>query len=64
MAVRIDKEDYEEIKNNIIKRDKLQEEAGFYSLSQNTKEIDVTECRTVEESTEKVLSNIKLPEMS
>lgn len=58
------KENYEEIKNNIIKRDKLQEEAGFYALSQNTKELDVTECKTVEESTEKVLSNIKLPAMS
>ena len=57
-------EDEKEIRNNIIKRDKLQEEAGFYKLSPNTKEIDVTECKTVEESTEKVLSNIKLPAMN
>ncbi len=57
-------EDEKEIRNNIIKRDKLQEEAGFYKLSPNTKEIDVTECKTVEESTEKVLSNIKLLAMN
>lgn len=58
------KEEEKEIKNNIIKRDKLQEEAGFYTLSPTTLEIDVTECRTVEESTKKVLSNIKLPAMN
>ncbi len=57
------KESFEEIKKNILKRDRLQEEAGFYRLSDITKEIDVTECKTVEESTEKVLSNIKLPEV-
>lgn len=57
------KEKFEDIKNNIIKRDKLQEEAGFYRISENTKEIDVTDCKTVKESTEKVLSNIKLPQV-
>lgn len=54
------KEEFEEIKQNIMTRDKLQEEAGFYNLSDITKEIDVTECKTVKESTEKVLSNIKI----
>lgn len=58
------KESYEEVRNNIIKRDKLQEEAGFYKLSKFTQKIDVTECKTVEESTEKVLSSIKLPAMN
>lgn len=57
------KESFEEIKANIIKRDTLQEEAGFYKLSENTKEIDVTECKTVQDSTKKVLSNMKLPEL-
>ena len=57
------KEKFEEIKANIVKRDKLQEEAGFYKLSKNTKEIDVTECKTVQESTKKVLNNIKLPQL-
>lgn len=57
------KESFEEIKANIMKRDTLQEEAGFYKLSEKTKEIDVTECKTVQEATKKVLSNIKLPEL-
>lgn len=53
------KEEFEEIKQNILTRDKLQEEAGFYKLSAITKEIDVTECKSAMESAEKVLSNIK-----
>lgn len=56
------KEDFEVIKNNIIERDKLQEKAGFYKLSSDTIEIDVTSCKTVRESAEKVLNNIKLPQ--
>ena len=51
------KEEFEEIKQNILTRDKLQEEAGFYKLSAITKEIDVTECKSAMESAEKVLSN-------
>jgi len=57
------KETFEEIKENILKRDKLQEEAGFYKLSPITTVVDVTECKTVEESTGKVLRKIKLPEV-
>lgn len=57
------KEEFETIKNNIEARDKLQEKAGFYKLSQITEVIDVTDCKTVEESTQKVMSKIKLPEM-
>lgn len=58
------KETEEEIRNNIIQRDSLQEKAGFYEYSSITTEIDVTECKTVEESTKKVLSEIKLPQLS
>ena len=51
----------EELKEHIIKRDNLQKQAGFYNLSNNTIEVDVTDCKTVEESTNKVLNYIKLP---
>lgn len=54
------RENEEEIRNNIEKRDYLQKEAGFYELSSITKEIDVTECKSVEKSTQKVLNNIKI----
>ena len=54
--------DIEELVNHIAKRDDLQKQAGFYELSANTICIDVTECKTVEESTSKVLSHIKLPQ--
>jgi len=49
----------EEVRENIIKRDELQEKAGFYKLDEKTIRIDVTECKTVEESTNKVLEKIK-----
>lgn len=50
----------EEVRENIIKRDELQEKAGFYKLHNKTIEIDVTDCKTVEESTNKVLEKMKL----
>ena len=53
------KESYEEIKTNIIKRDELQKESGFYDYSPITIELDVTNCKTAEESTELLLSKIK-----
>lgn len=53
----------DEVQQNIIKRDELQEKAGFYKLHNKTIKIDVTECKTVEESTNKVLEKIKLPEL-
>ena len=56
-------EDKKEIEENIIKRDKLQEEAGYYKIYDNTIVIDVTECKNIEESTQKVMENIKLPEL-
>lgn len=53
----------EEIRENIEKRDKLQEEAGFYDYSPITIEIDVTNCNSIETATDLVLSKIKLPEL-
>ena len=50
-----------EIRENISKRDELQKQAGFYEYSSITTEIDVTACKSVEESTDLVLSKIKLP---
>ena len=47
------------IKRNIQIRDRLQKLAGFYKIYPNTIKIDVTECKSVEESTDKVLENIK-----
>lgn len=57
------KEKIEEVKRNIQKRDELQEKAGFYELSPNTIIIDVTDCKSIEESTKKVLSKIKIPNL-
>lgn len=48
-----------EVKKNIVKRDRLQKMAGFYKIYPNTIKIDVTECKTVEESTNKVLEYIE-----
>ncbi len=55
------KESEEEIRENIIKRDELQKAAGFYEFSSITEEIDVTNCKSVEESTDLVISKIKQP---
>lgn len=52
-----------EIRENIITRDSLQKKAGFYEYSPITIEIDVTDCKSVLESTKKVLDRIKLPEL-
>lgn len=55
-------ETQKEIKENIIKRDELQRKAGFYDFSPITIKLDVTNCKSVKESTNLVLSKIKLPE--
>lgn len=57
------KEAKEEIRKNIIQRDELQKKAGFYEYSPITIELDVTDCKNVEESTELLLSKVKLPQM-
>ncbi len=50
----------EKIKENIIIRDELQKNAGYYDLNEKTKVIDVTECKSIKESTEKVLEFINI----
>ncbi len=54
----------EEIRNNIIKRDKLQKEVGYYELGENTKIIDVSDCKSIKESTKKVLEFLDTPLLS
>lgn len=44
-----------EIKDNVIKRDALQKESGYYDLSEKTIVVDVTDSKSAEESTDKVL---------
>ena len=63
-ASQYENENFEEVKINILKRDKLQEEAGYYELSKITKVVDVTNCKTAEESTDKVLSLIDLKKIT
>lgn len=55
--------DLEELKEHIQKRDELQEKAGFYKKYENTIEVDVTDCKNVEESTNKVYTYIKQDEL-
>lgn len=50
----------EKIKENILMRDDIQERSGFYKKYDNTIVIDVTNCKSVEESTNEVLKYIKL----
>ena len=54
-----EKEDKKVVKRNIRLRDFLQKLAGFYKIYPNTIKIDVTACKSVEESTQKVLTYIK-----
>lgn len=49
----------EELKEHIAKRDELQEKTGFYKIYPNTITVDVTECKTALESTNKVCEYIK-----
>ena len=49
----------EEIKNMIQKRDELQEKSGYYKIYPQTKVIDITNCKNVEESTDEVLRCMK-----
>ena len=49
-----------EVKRNIRLRDWLQKIAGFYKIFPNTIKIDVTDCKSVEESTDKVLKQLKI----
>ncbi len=49
----------EELKLNIQKRDELQEKAGYYKIYDKTILIDITDCKTVKDSANKVLQFIK-----
>lgn len=49
----------EEVRQNIIQRDKVQEQSGYYRQYENTILVDVTNCATVEESAKEVLKHIK-----
>ena len=49
----------EELREHITKRDELREKSGFYKMYPNTIKVDVTECKTVEDSTNKVCECIK-----
>lgn len=55
-----DMEAYEKIKENITKRDKLQEEAGYYKKYDKTIEIDVTVCKSAEEGANIILNKIDM----
>lgn len=48
-----------ELEKHIKIRDELQEKAGFYETKENTIEIDVTECNSARESTEKLCEYIQ-----
>lgn len=48
------KEEKAELKKHIMKRDILQEQAGFYKKYAKTIMVDVTECKNVESSTNKL----------
>lgn len=55
-----DMEAYDRIKGNIIERDKLQEEAGYYKKYDKTIEVDVTNCKSAEEGANLILSKIHM----
>lgn len=54
-----EKANLEELKAHIMKRDELQEKAGFYNTEDTTIKVDVTDCKNVEESTDKVCEYIE-----
>lgn len=56
-----EKIDLKKLKENIKKRDKLQEDSGYYKIYDITNVIDVTNCKTIEEGAKLVLDKISLP---
>lgn len=50
---------YEDIKNHIEQRDKLQKDSGYYKIYDNTIVVDVTNCKTIEESAKELIKYIK-----
>ena len=51
----------EQLRKNIMQRDILQEKSGYYKIYPITEKIDVTDCNTIEEATQKLLTKIKMP---
>ena len=51
---------YDGIKDNIEKRDNLQKAAGYYKIYEQTIKVDVTDCKSAEESALKVLKFIEI----
>ena len=56
-----EKIDLKKLKENIEKRDKLQEDSGYYKIYDITNVIDVTNCETIEKGAKLVLDKISLP---
>ena len=56
-----EKIDLKKLKENIEKRDKLQEDSGYYKIYDITNVIDITNCKTIEEGAKLVLDKISLP---
>ena len=56
-----EKIDLKKLKENIEKRDKLQEDSGYYKIYDITNVIDVTNCKTIEEGAKLVFDKISLP---
>lgn len=56
-----EKIELKKLKENIEKRDKLQEDSGYYKIYDITNVIDVTNCKTIEEGAKLVLDKISLP---
>lgn len=50
----------EEIKQMIEKRDELQKKSGYYKIYDNTYVIDVTNCKTSKQASQKLLQHIKI----
>lgn len=50
----------EQIEKTIISRDELQQKSGYNDIHPITQVIDVTDCKTIEESTKRVLKYIKV----
>lgn len=51
-----------EIEENILKRDRMHEKAGYNKTYEKTVKVDITDCKNPKESAEKVLHAIKLPQ--
>lgn len=57
-CIQYNKESPDVIRENIIKRDKLQEQAGFYKRYDKTIDVDVTNCKNAEEGADMLLKYI------